>query len=534
VSRSPQAPHASASLHAEDTRRDVDGSRAQTLQSYGARLHQLGTEHPDDVALVFAPSAGAESEVTWAELDDRSTQLARSFARLGVGYGDRLAIALRNSPEHLYSAFAGWKLGAVVVPVRWDLPVWEWTRLREVIRPKFVVDASTAGLVRASRAESVAPLPDVVPPCSRGICSSGSTGTPKVIVIDRHGLVDPGVISITASIIESYGQMPHPQTILVPGPLYHTNSFSATNHLLAGDSVVLMERFTGEHALDLIERRRIDGLTAATVILQRMARVADVERRDLSSLRWVQQGAAVLPHWLARRWIDLVGPARFFMSYGMSEGLGLCAIRGDEWLRHPGSVGRPWGTTLVRIVGEDGHERPPGEIGEIFLRTPGGKVYDYVGDVPPLPMTADGFATAGDLGWVDDDGYVYIADRRVDMIVSGGANVYPAEVEAAIGEHPGIADVVVIGLADPEWGRRVHALVQSTDPLHPPGSDEIVGWARSRLAPYKVPKSVEFVTSLPRSEAGKLNRALLVAARDDDPTRAAEPADPQGPARPPR
>ena len=508
---------------------DVGGARAQPLQSYGARLHQLGLDRPDDVALVFAPSAGADIEVTWADLDRRSTQLARSLARQGVGYGDRLAIGLRNSPAHIYSAFAGWKLGAVVVPVRWDLPLWEWTRLREVIQPRFVLDATTVSLVEASREESAAPLADVVPPCSRGICSSGSTGTPKVIVIERPGLVDPAVISITASIIESYGRMPHPQTILVPGPLYHTNSFSATNHLMAGDSVVLMERFTGEHALDLIERRRVNGFTAATVILQRMARVPDVDRRDLSSLRWVQQGAALLPHWLARRWIELVGPTRFFMSYGMSEGLGLCAIRGDEWLRHPGSVGRPWGATVVRILGDDGRDLPSGEIGEIFLRTPGGKVYDYIGEVPPLPVTADGFSTAGDLGWVDEDGYVYMADRRVDMIVSGGANVYPAEVEAALSEHPGVADVVVVGLADPEWGRRVHALVQPADPLLPPASEELIGWARARLAPYKVPKSVEFVTSLPRNEAGKLNRARLLAERERDPALVVDPAEQQGP-----
>ena len=488
------------------------------LASYGARLRQLGAERPDDVAVVFSPEDGGEVEITWSEFDARATQLARALAARGVGYGDRLAIALRNSPEHLYSAFAGWKLGAVVVPVRWDLPAWEATRLHRLLQPRFVIDRETADIIEESRLESTAPLPDVVAPFSRGICSSGSTGSPKVILIERPGLVDPAVIEITASIIGSYGPLPHPQTILVPGPLYHTNSFSATNHLMAGDAVVLMGRFDGARALDLIERRRVNGFTAATVILQRMAQVPGIERRDLSSIHWIQQGAAVLPPWLARRWIGLVGPTRFFMSYGMSDGLGLCAIRGDEWLDHPGSVGRPWGGTLVRIVAEDGTVAPTGEIGEIFLQTPGGKVYDYLGDVPALPTTSDGFASAGDLGWVDGAGYVYIADRRVDMIISGGANVFPAEVEAALSEHPAVADVVVIGLADRDWGRRVHALVQPVDGADPPTAEDVIGWARARLAPYKVPKSVEIVAALPRSEAGKLSRALLVAEREAGPS----------------
>jgi bile acid-coenzyme A ligase len=487
------------------------------LPSYGARLRALGMERADEAALVFAPEHGDVVPITWGELDARSTQVARALQREGVGFGDRLAIALRNSPEHLFCAFGGWKLGAVVVPMRWDLPEWERSRVFDVLRPRFVVDAGSLGVVAGSTAEPTQPLADVVPPAARGLCSSGSTGTPKVIVIERPGLVDPAVISITMSIVESYGAVPHPQTILVPGPLYHTNSFSCTNHLMAGDAVVLMERFVAEAALDLIERHQVHGFTAATTILQRMARAPGVEHRDLTSVTWVQQGAAVLPNWLARAWIGLVGPDRFFMSYGMSEGLGLCAIRGDEWLRHPGSVGRPWGGTLVRIIGDDGRDVPVGTVGEIYLKTPGGTVYGYLGDVPPLPVTDDGFATAGDLGRVDAEGYVYVADRRVDLIVTGGANVFPAEVEAALSEHPAIADVVVIGLHDEEWGRRVHAVVQPAGEI---GATDVIAWARGRLAAYKVPKSVEFVDALPRTEAGKVNRGQLVESREGTgPTR---------------
>jgi bile acid-coenzyme A ligase len=485
------------------------------LPSYARRLRQLAEAKPDDLALLFAAEDGTELEITWRELDQRSTQVARALAEEGLGPGDRLAIGLRNSPEHLFAAFGGWKLGSVVVPVRWDLPEWELTRVRHVLQPAVSLEVGDTRLFERSLTLSTEPLPDVTPPKARGICSSGSTGTPKIIIVERPGVVNPATISNTSAMLESYGPMPHPQLVLVPGPLYHTVGFSATNHLLAGDSVVLLERFNARRVVELIESRHVNGMTGATVILQRIARLDDIEVRDLSSLLWVQQGAASLPHWLARRWIELVGPERFFMSYGMSEGLGLCVIRGDEWLRHPGSVGRPWRSTSLRIMGPDGERMPPEEVGEIYMSSPGGSDFSYLGDAPPPLMTEDGFGTVGDLGWVDEDGFLYIADRQADMIITGGANVYPAEVEAALGEHPLVGDVVVIGLRDPEWGRRVHAVVVPA----PNGSfaltaEDIVAFAKSRLAAYKVPKSVEFVESLPRSEATKVNRGALVIERE--------------------
>jgi bile acid-coenzyme A ligase len=490
-------------------------SGQSALPSYGRRLRQLAESKPDDLALLFAAEDGTEREFSWRELDERSTQVARALAEVGLGRGDRLAIGLRNSPEHLFAAFGGWKLGSVVVPVRWDLPEWELARVRHVLQPTVSLEVGDDELFKRSLTYSAEPLPDVTPPKARGICSSGSTGTPKIIIVERPGVVDPATISNTSAMLESYGAMPHPQLVLVPGPLYHTVGFSATNHLLAGDPVVLLERFDANRVVDLIERRRVNGMTGATVILQRIARLDDIESRDLSSLLWVQQGAAPLPHWLARRWIELVGPERFFMSYGMSEGLGLCVIRGDEWLQHPGSVGRPWRSTSVRIVGPAGERMPPGEVGEIYMCSPGGSDFSYLGDAAPPPRTEDGFGTVGDLGWVDEDGFLSIADRQADMIITGGANVYPAEVEAALSEHPFVGDVVVIGLRDPEWGRRVHALVvPAEEEFSALTAADIVAFAKTRLAAYKVPKSVEFVQALPRSEATKVNRGALVAERE--------------------
>jgi len=156
---------------------------------------------------------------------------------------------------------------------------------------------------------------------------------------------------------------------------------------------------------------------------------------------------------------------------------------------------------------------PPDEVGAIYMSSPGGSDFSYLGDAPPPDRTEDGYGTVGDLGWVDEDGFLYIADRQSDMIITGGANVFPAEVEAALSEHPLIADVVVIGLRDAEWGRRVHALVVPTDGALL-GEDDVIGFAKSRLASYKVPKTVEFVPSIPRSEATKVNRNALVVARE--------------------
>jgi bile acid-coenzyme A ligase len=244
-------------------------------------------------------------------------------------------------------------------------------------------------------------------------------------------------------------------------------------------------------------------------MLQRIARLPDIEERDLSSLEYVMQGGASTPDWVVEAWLDLIGDERFFMSYGSSEGVGLAAQRGDEWRTHRGSTGRGY-RAEIKILDADARPVPTGELGEIYLRSPMYDGYEYLGGAALLRGTDDGFQTAGDLGHLDDDGYLYLVDRRVDMIVTGGANVFPAEVEAALIEHPAVADVVVIGLRDEAWGRRVHAVVEPSRPLT---GEDVIAWAKARLAPYKVPKTVELVDALPRSEATKVNRGAMVEAR---------------------
>jgi bile acid-coenzyme A ligase len=479
---------------------------------FGTRIADVAAERGDQTAIVFVREDGTERLVPWSELDARSTQLARVLAERGLGHGDRLGIKLRNCPEHLFAAFAGWKLGAVVAPVRWDLPDWELERIRSVLDPKLVAEPDDAELLDGSLSASTEPLPEVVPPNSWGILSSGSTGTPKVILRKMPGVFDPSGSANT--LVEAYGPLTRPQRVLVPAPLYHNNGFMHVTNLLAGESLVLLERFNAGRVLDAIERHRVTGFVATTIMMQRVAREPDVDERDLSSVEWMMHGAAPLPEWLARKWIDLVGAEHFYVCYGSSEGAGATFARGDEYLAHPGTVGRGAMGTELRIRDEMGADLPLGEIGAIHLRQPHGVLSEYVGEVAPIPVDAEGFATVGDLGRLDADGYLYLADRRVDMIVSGGANVFPAEVESALSEHPAVGDVVVIGLPDEEWGRRVHAVVQPADPSAPPPVDDLTAWCKSRLSSYKVPKTFEMVDAMPRSEAGKVNRAALIAERE--------------------
>jgi bile acid-coenzyme A ligase len=480
--------------------------------SYVQRLRLLAAESPDAVAVRHALLDGSEPALTFAELDRYSDQLAGAFAERGLGFGDRLGIGLHNSPQLVGAVFAAWKLGAIPVPARWDLPEWELERLKDVIDGKlFLGPEDVEWIDEATQpGQPIPDLPDLLSPHANGICSSGSTGTPKVILLDRPAVVEP---TLATPFIFAWRQIPLPQTLLVPTAMYHTNGFSTLNNMLAGEQLIVLEKFDAARVVDLVERYRITTFIATPTMLQRIADLPGIERRDLSSIQWIMQGAAPMPRSLVHRWADLIGADRIVMAYGMTEGLGLTALNGEEWMQRPGSVGRGFRGTEIRIRGEEGELLSPGEIGEIYLRAPFYGGYRYLGEAPRLQSDEDGFQTAGDMGYLDEDGYLYLVDRRVDMIVTGGANVFPAEVEAALIDHPGIADIVVIGLSDEQWGRRVHVILEPSDPANPPTEAQVIEFAKGRLAAYKVPKSVEVIDALPRSASTKINRGALVAAR---------------------
>ncbi|HUE33182.1 MAG TPA: AMP-binding protein [Mycobacterium sp.] len=480
---------------------------------FGTKLTELAEQRRNDTAVTVVALDGTAHSLTFGELDTSANRWGRALAANGAETGSLVALAIPNS-QHLVLATLGcWKIGAVPVPMHWDLPEWERNRVREVIGPAVVVDERTRWELEARAAgESENPLPTTVSPNANGICSSGSTGVPKVILslapslwTAQHG--EP--------FLSNWTPVAQPQTIMVPAPMYHTNGFATFLFLLAGDHLVVLEKFDAALVLDVIERFRITNFTATPTMLSRIAARPDVRQRDLSSIVFILQGAAVMPPTLMHTWFELLSPERIVTAYGMTENLGLTALRGDEWLAHPGSVGRGFRDTEIRILDAGGIPLGPGEHGEVYLRAPMSAGSRYLGGAPPLPSTDDGFRSAGDIGYLDEDGYLYIVDRRVDMIVTGGANVFPAEVESALAGHPRIADVVVIGLSDPQWGRRVHAVVQlgDEDGREPLTEQQVIEYAKGRLAHYKAPKTVEFVDAIPRTAATKVNRSAMIAAR---------------------
>jgi bile acid-coenzyme A ligase len=478
---------------------------------HGSQLTARAAADPNGTALIVVARDGSENTLTWAALERVANQWARALQSSAVTPGSMVALSIPNSIELVVAALASWKAGAIPIPMRWDLPDWEQQRLLEVINPALVLsEANQAALADAARGEDDSALTEIVAPALNGICSSGSTGLPKIILNTAPAMWTP---ALCTPFMAQWAPVSQPQTILVPAPLYHTNGFNTLNYLLGGDKLLVLEKFDAALVLDVIERHRITTFTATPTMLSRIADTPGVEDRDLSSVEWILQGAAVMPQNLLRRWFELLSPERVVMAYGMTENLGLTALRGDEWLDHPGSVGRGFRDTDIRVVDDHGDVVGPGTLGEIYLRAPMNDQYRYIGGAPPLPSTPDGFTSAGDIGYLDADGFLFIADRRTDMIVTGGANVFPAEVESALIDHPEIADVVVIGIADPQWGRRVHAVVQPLDPTRPPTEQAVVRYAKDRLAGYKVPKTVEFVDEIPRTAATKVNRSAMVAAR---------------------
>jgi bile acid-coenzyme A ligase len=478
---------------------------------YGHQLTARASQEPDGAALTVVHRDGSETTLTWAGLEHAANQWARALQASAVHQGDMVALSIPNSTELVVAALATWKVGAIPIPMRWDLPDWEHQRLLDVIKPALEIsEKNLPVLVGIAQAEDNKTMPEAVSPAVNGICSSGSTGLPKIILNTAPATWTQAQC---VPFMAQWAPVSQPQTILVPAPMYHTNGFNTLTYLLGGDHLVVLEKFDAAVVLDTIERQRITTFTATPTMLARIADVPGVEDRDLSSVEWILQGAAVMPPTLLRRWFELLSPERVVMAYGMTENLGLTALRGDEWLDNPGSVGRGFRDTEIRVVDDHGNTASPGVLGEIYLRAPMNDQYRYIGGAPPLPRTPDGFASAGDIGYLDADGYLYIADRRTDMIITGGANVFPAEVESALMDHPEIADVVVIGLADPQWGRRVHAVVQPVDIARPPAEYAVIRYAKGRLAAYKVPKSVEFVDEIPRSAATKVNRSAMVQAR---------------------
>jgi bile acid-coenzyme A ligase len=414
-----------------------------------------------------------------------------------------VTVALPNSIEFFEACTAVWKLGATPHLLSARMPAAEQSDLIELADPVLVVGDAPAGhrphiaagaAVDASISD--AELPDVVSPSWKALCSGGSTGRPKLIVDAQPGTVDPAGPKVAGLLPEL--------TQVVSGPLYHNSAFFWGAHgLHIGHHLVVLPRFDAEQVLAAVDRHRVELAVFAPTMMRRISLLPDEvkNRYDVSSLRFVVHTAAPCPEWLKQAWIDWLGPKVIWETYSGTENIAGTAIRGDEWLLHRGSVGR-LKHGRVRILDPDGYEVRTGEVGEIFMHADR-ETYHYVG---ADPRERDGWQSLGDLGRLDADGYLYISDRRTDLILRGGANIFPAEVEAALDRHPLVAESVVVGVPDEDLGQRVHAVVRPTGDLTEADLREFV---TTQLVGYKCPASYEFVDRPLRDEAGKARRAAL-------------------------
>jgi bile acid-coenzyme A ligase len=486
--------------------------------SFGRRLTDLAAQFGDRTAITLARQDGSEDTLSWSDLERWSNRAARLLAANGVDAQTMVCIGIWNSLEHYAAAYGAWKLGACTLPLSPKMPDLEFDGITGLLDRKLVIADRPGGafgladLTALRHAETDAsPLPDITANPGKAIGSGGSTGRSKIIVdpkpwarIPGNRAHQPGNVAFRTG-----------QVQLVAGPLYHNSPFSwGHSGLFDEHHLIVLERFDAVRAVDMIEKYRCQFMFLAPTMMQRIVRLPDIEARDLSSIECVYQTAAPCPPWLKRRWMELTAPEKLMEGFGATEAVGSCRIRGDEWLQHPGSVGRP-ANAEMKILDEDFNELPQGEVGEIFMRpfVHPEPTYRYIG-APPAKTTPDGFVSVGDMGYVDPEGYLFLSDRRVDLIIRGGANIYPAEVEAALSEHPDVADVAVIGLPHDELGKTVHAIVEPR-PGIAPDEAALRGWMKQRLTTYKMPESYEFMAQLPRDQSGKIRRSQLAREREN-------------------
>jgi long-chain acyl-CoA synthetase len=470
---------------------------------------------PEREAIVFGPR-----RVTFAELDHMANAWAHVLAPHVAEPGDRVAVALPNGVDVLAAWHGVARLGALVVPVN--------TRLTAAESSYLVTDSGARALVHdGSEAatgvvaetgvpgvtvEDLAGVEDTKPPRPDYIATpvmtmtytSGTTGRPKGIMRPPP----PPATEAPPNPFAAFWGFGWDDVHLMCGPVYHTApSAYALMHLGEGAKVVVMGRWDATEALGLIER---EGVTTSQMVPAQFIRIleADWRRYDLSSVRRILHAAAPCPVPVKRRIMEVFPPDVVWEYYGASEGMATVVSPG-EWRDKPGSVGRPFPGVTVRILDDDGNPVPAGEVGSIYISAFSGRGFEYH-NAPDKTRSAwrDGYFTVGDLGWLDEDGYLFLADRRTDLILSGGVNVYPAEIETALLEEPDVVDAAVFGLPDERMGQKVHAVVELRHGARR-DEDDLRARLGRRLADFKLPRSIEFVDELPREPNGKVLKARL-------------------------
>jgi long-chain acyl-CoA synthetase len=499
----------------------------------------------DKPAVIMSDGSGL---LTYGELEKRANQGAQLLRSLGIGRGDGIAFWLSNGTGVYEVFWAGQRAGVYITPIGTSLTADEAGYIVENSGSKVVVASPDIAALStllvpqgthlltldqwrsASRQQPDRPVDNESPGYTM-VYSSGTTGRPKGVrlPLPEGGVTDPDMV---AEMLASQYGLNADDVYLSPAPLYHTAPliWTATCQRL-GATVVQMPKFEPEAALEAIERYRVTVAQMVPTMFVRLLKLPREvrERYDVSSLRSVVHAAAPCPVEIKRQMIDWLGPI-VHEYYGGSEAAGSTVITAEEWLRKPGSVGKPnWG--ILHICDEEGNEVSPGVEGSVYFE--GGLDFAYLGDEgktrdsrnPKNPK----WSTLGDVGYVDEDGYLFLTDRKSYMIISGGVNIYPQEVENLLITHPKVADAAVIGVPNPDFGEEVKAVVQPLDPADagPMLEMELIDFCRANLSPIKCPRSVDFDPALPRLDNGKLYKRLIKDRywpKQPEPQPSAQPA----------
>jgi len=494
-------------------------------------LQSVAPERREEPAL-----ADERVSYSWAELDGIVNRAANAMHG-AVDGKRRVAVFAPNSAENVIAYVAGIEGGVSTVPASYHLTAGELAYiLRDSGTSVLLVGPETQAIGMAAAAEVGVPLvvgwrcekrdglvdwdawlaaasdadPDPTrQPMPHLHYTSGTTGRPKATNTPVQYWPDADTIAEFADLIRPKAT---PSPGLAVGPLYHTGPLGQARNVFAGTALVVMSHFDAEEALRLIERHRVAGAVMVPTHFQRfLALPEDVRARyDVSSMKRLAHTGAACPRYVKQAMIDWFGPV-LVEAYGGTEAGSTTFITSPEWLERPGSVGKAQPPFTTLIVGDDGNELPPYREGQVYFRDATGRGIVYEGDPEKTAAAhiAPGVFTLGEVGYLDEEGYLFITDRVSDMIVSGGVNIYPAEAEHVLVRHPKVADVAVLGVPNAEMGEEVKALVIAKDPADPPTPEELNAFCRASLAGFKCPRSYDFVDDIGRTVMGKINKKAL-------------------------